>query len=79
MPFEKHSSDPSAFVDGKFVAPVGATVFAWRFRSGTKPAWHKCTVVKVSDQHVELWDDVLDQWFCFDVSWKELPDVRISP
>lgn len=76
--FEKHNSKPPAIVEGKFTAPIGSIVYAWRLRGGQKPSWYPCEVIKVTDTFVELWDQVAGQWFCFDPSASETPDVRLS-
>lgn len=76
--FEKHSGNPPAIIEGKFIAPKGSRVFAWRMRSGCKPSWYECEVHGVADDHVQLWDITAGQWFCFDPSAKEVPDVRLS-
>lgn len=79
VPFEKHSADPPAIVEGRFVATVGARVWAWRTRSGCRPSWYPCKVMKVSDKAVELWDEAAEQWYGFDPTASNAPDVRLSP
>lgn len=76
--FEKHANKPSAFADGKFVAPPGSVVYVWRTRSGCKPSWYKCQVVRAVDDFVELWDELFAQFFVFNPQEKTLPDVRLN-
>ena len=76
--FEKHSGRPHAIVEGRFVAPKGSTVFAWRLRAGRPPSWYTCEVGTVEERYVMLWDVDAGQWFCFDPSATDVPDVRLS-
>lgn len=76
VPFEKYEGLPKANVDGKFLAPVGSHVYAWRVRTGERPSWHTCKVIRSSPDYVELWDDTLGQWFCFNPQLPTVPDVR---
>lgn len=66
-----------AIVDGNFIAPKDSTVHVIRHRNGAD-VWHRCTVMKITGTWIELWDELLGQWFCFDTSEKQLPDVRLS-
>lgn len=78
VPFEKHKALPSAFdSSGLFIATGSERVYAWRHRSGQRPSWHTCTVVRATPDLVELWDETLGQWFCFDLKTAEVPDVRM--
>jgi hypothetical protein len=76
--FEKHSKNLPAVVDGKFLGAPGTIVWAWRERGGWRPSWYRCQVVRVAEKHVELWDEVAGQWFCYDPTAERLPDVRLS-
>lgn len=76
--FEKHSGKPPAIVDRKFIAPEGSVVYAWRTRSGCKPSWYRCQVIKVADDYVQLWDELFGQWFCFNPQDPVVPDIRLS-
>lgn len=78
MPFERHAAMPTALVSGKFLPHVGAQVYAWRVRTGSCPSWHTCTVIRTAPENVELWDETLEQWFCFDPRGSALPDVRMQ-
>ena len=73
----KYQMLPSAFAEGKFLGVKGQTVFALRHRD-RKDSWHKCTVMKTDDGCIQLWDELLGQWFCFDVPAATLPDIRLS-
>ena len=73
----KYQALPSAIVDGKFIAVPEQTVFVLRYRN-RKNSWHRCTVRKFEGTFVQLWDEILGQWFCFDVPAENLPDVRLS-
>jgi len=73
----KYQALPSAFADGRFLGVKGQTVFVLRYRD-RKDSWHKCTVMKTDDGLIQLWDELLGQWFCFDVPAATLPDVRLS-
>jgi hypothetical protein len=77
VPFERHSADAAAIVGGKFTANPGDRVHAWRQRSGSKPTWHDCTVIRVSPAYVELWDDTLDQWYTFNPESAGTADIRL--
>ena len=68
---------PHAIVDGKVVANVGSIVYAWRLRSGYKPAWYRCKVIRSAEKWLELWDEVAEQWYCFDPT-SAPPDVRFD-
>jgi len=78
MPVERGAKLPPAVVDGKFIAPVNSKVYAWRERSGYKPSWYRCKVIRVADNNVELWDEIAEQWYCFNPSVPVVPDVRLS-
>lgn len=79
VPFEKYANFPPAIVDGKFLAEPKAQVYAWRVRTGNKPSWHTCTVVRASPDYVELIDETLGgQWFCFKPTDPAVPDVRMD-
>ena len=78
VPYEKYAALPNAIVDGKFLAEPKARVYAWRERTGEKPSWHTCTVVRVSPDYVELMDDTLGQWFCFNPAAPVVPNVRME-
>lgn len=73
----KYQVLPSAFADGKFLGVKGSTVFVMRHRD-RKDSWHKCTVMKTDNGFIQLWDELLCQWFCFDTPSETLPDVRLS-
>lgn len=78
IPFEKYSHLPPAIVDKKFIAPVGAMVWAFRHRGGQKPSWYPCKVMSIDEKGVNLWDEVAAQWFCFDPTADIVPDVRLN-
>lgn len=74
---DKYALLPPAIVEGKFLVGPEGYVYAWRVRAGQKPGWYKCEVRGVEPNYVSLWDTVLQQYFCFDPTAKEIPDVRI--
>lgn len=78
VPFDRHALLPKAVVDAVFLPQPGARVYAWRTRSGERPQWHVCSVVRIAPDSVELWDETLGQWFCFDPRSASCPDVRME-
>lgn len=74
----KYAALPSAIQDKRFIGVPDTIVYAWRSRGGSASGWHRCKVVRVADTLVELWDEALGQWMCFDPSGATAPDVRIS-
>ncbi len=78
VPYEKYAVLPTAVVDGKFLPTPKSTVYAWRLRTGERPSWHTCTVVNVAPDYVELMDETLGQWFCFNPAAQVVPDVRME-
>lgn len=78
VPFDRHASLPKAIKAGTFLASLGSRTYVWRVRSGERPQWHVCSVVRVSPEYVELWDETLGQWFCFDPRSAACPDVRVG-
>lgn len=78
VPFDKHAALPVAIVDAQFLAPPAGRVYAWRTRSGERPKWHTCKVVRVAPEYVELWDETLGQWFCFNPRAPDVPDIRME-
>jgi hypothetical protein len=80
VPLEKHKDLPSALAGGVFLAGPGEVVQAWRVRTGERPGWHACKVIRVAPDYVETIDESLGgQWFCFDPRAANLPDVRMVP
>lgn len=77
IPFEKHANDAPGMVDGKFVAQVGQRVWVWRHRAGNRPSWYPCKVMKVDDKAIELWDEGAEQWYGFDPTAPNAPEVRL--
>lgn len=73
----KYQALPPGIVDGKFLGVKGQTVFVLRHRD-RKDSWHKCSVMNADNGYIQLWDELLGQWFCFDVPAAEYPDVRLS-
>ena len=73
----KYQTLPSAFAEGKFLGAKGQTVHALRYRD-RKDSWHKCTVMNTDNGYIQLWDELLGQWFCFDVPAPTLPDIRFG-
>lgn len=78
VPFDRHAALPKAIDNGVFTAQPGSRVHAWRVRSGERPQWHVCEVVRVAPRYVELWDTTLGQWFCFDPTSPACPDIRME-
>ena len=78
VPYEKHASLPHAIADGKFLPEPKSRVYVWRERTGERPSWHACTVIRVAPDYVELMDDTLGQWFCFNPAAAVVPDVRVE-
>lgn len=76
IPFERHAGLPLAIIDGKFTVDKGNIVHVWRSRAGYPAQWHQCDVMRVAERSVELWDATLGQWFCFDPTSPDVPDVR---
>lgn len=78
VPFDKHAMLPPAVVDGQFLPAPGTCAYAWRTRSGERPRWHTCKVVRIAPEYVELWDETLGQWFCFNPKATNVPDIRME-
>jgi len=76
--FDKHAALPAAIVDGLFLSVPESRVYAWRTRSGERPKWHTCKVVRSAPEYVELWDETLGQWFCFNPKAPDVPDIRME-
>lgn len=74
----KHEALPHAIVDGSFLQVPNARVYVWRSRTGERPQWHTCKVMSANVERVELWDETLEQWFCFDPRAGNLPDIRME-
>lgn len=78
VPFDRCAALPVAIVDGLFLAPPTTRIYAWRTRSGERPKWHTCKVVRTAPEYVELWDETLGQWFCFNPKAPDVPDIRME-
>ena len=78
VPFDRYALLPRALAGSSFVPVAGDRVYAWRVRAGDRPQWHTCKVMRVSPESVELWDETLEQWFCFDPRVITPPDIRMD-
>ncbi len=72
----RFASLPPAIVNGMLIAAQNDIVHVLRYRVG-KNSWHKCRVFKIENTWIELWDEILEQKFCFD-SAQNPPDVRLN-